>query len=185
MRADGTEDFDGPWKYNRSTALKEAEYAPKGVFVDAGCGFSADANIAREKLGYTKAYKLDLFPIKSDNPYFDRNMSKSDTRNKITFIQGDICEGQPIPDNSVGLIVCSAVLDLLNEDDRVLFYKQAYRMLKPGGQLSLYFVHLANGYGYDIFIERDKCTMPGRGVGFKLEHNYPGGFIMEKPKETN
>lgn len=182
--ANGNDIPDGPWRFNRSTALTEAQFAPKGTFVDAGCGCSADANIAAERLGYRKCYKIDLFSITSGNPYFDRGMKKSDKKNKITFIQGDICERQAIPDNSVDLIVCSAVIDLVPEKDRVLFYKEAYRMLKPGGQLSISITHLKNGYGTEIFIERDRCTQSGWGVGFVLERNYPTGFIMEKPGEA-
>lgn len=59
--------------------------------------------------------------------------------------------------------------------------KEAYRMLRPGGQLSICVVNLKNGYGYDIVTERDKLTMPGWDIGFELERNYPSGFIVQKP----
>lgn len=169
--------------YYRSTAFREAMFAPKGVFVDAGCGLSADALLA-SYAGYKKCYKIDLFALDGYNSFFDKKRKKVETKHDITFIRGDICEPQPIPDNSVDLISCNAMIDLVPEEDRVLFYKEAYRMLKPGGQLSICIVKLKNGYGTDIFIERDRCTMPGWGVGFQLERNFLSGFIMEKPIAT-
>lgn len=169
--------------YHRSVAFREARWAPKGVFVDAGCGYSADALIA-SAAGYAKGYKIDLFPLKGWNEYLERDMRQAEKERNIRFIQGDICERQNIPDNSVDLICCNAMIDLVPQEDRVLFYKEAYRMLKPGGQLSICVVRLVNGHWTDIFEERDRCTMPGWGVGFKLERNYSGGFIMEKPKAT-
>lgn len=176
-------DFRGngyPNKYNdwKSVAYSELYMSTlneeRGTFVDAGCGDSPDAIIARLD-GYKRAVGLDLFPQFS---FTARYFKQHGARFKIQ----DICERWPFKDSSVDGISCSAVLDLLTEDDRVLFYKEAFRVLKPRGKLSCYFVNLANGHGTDVVTERDKCTMPGWGVGFKLERNYPGGFVMEKPQ---
>lgn len=169
--------------YYRSSAFREAQFAPKGVFVDAGCGWSADALIA-SYAGYTKSYKLDVHPLKDRNNIGEARLRKAETEQGVKFIQHDICERWPFKDNSVDLISCNAMIDLVPEEDRQLFYKEAHRVLKPGGQLSISVVNLKNGYGTDTFIERDRCTMPGWGIGFELERNYPGGFIVTKGTES-
>ena len=89
-----------------------------GVFLDAGCGESPDADIAL-KNGFSKAYGIDLFKIKS--------------KNKSEFIQGDICQTIPLEDNSVDAIGCHWVLPLLRDEERTSFYCEANRVLKPNG----------------------------------------------------
>jgi SAM-dependent methyltransferase len=167
--------------YYRSSAFKEC-YEDRGVFLDAGCGDSADALIARYA-GFDKAYKVDLFP-----PFFDswqnlwgENFRQHEAKQWVELIQSDICEELPIAAGSVDFIGCSAMIDLIPDDDRVLWYKEAYRLLKPGGKLSVYVVLLVNGYHTDTFIEHDKCTMPGWGIGFEPYSRTGSIFVVRKP----
>jgi SAM-dependent methyltransferase len=182
---------------NMSTALRELfnldspNRMPnlKGkTFLDAGCGNSPDALIAA-LLGASQAHKVDLFPpTRSTN--FDHmkeygwggiKFEEEEKRNGVNFIKGDICKRLRLDDESIDVISCSAVLDLMSEDDRVVFHKNAYRLLKPGGYLSVYIVYLANGYGNNLNeIEKAK------GVGFtelrRYPYNQPTGFVLHKPQ---
>lgn len=162
--------------YYRSQAFGEAMFAPKGVFLDAGCGWSADALIASHA-GYTKCYKVDLFPLKGRNEFGEPKIAKAE-KGRVKFIRGDICEPLPIPDNSVDLISCNAMIDLIEPEARILFYKQTWRLLKAGGQLSIQITKLKNGYGTDLATERATCL----ALGFTLERQYTSIFIVEKPK---
>lgn len=155
---------------------------PTGVFLDAGCGNSPDALIAT-LTGYQKAYKVDLFPptYYASISYWPKlEFDAEEKRKEVEYIKGDICEFVPLEDNSVDTIVCSAVLDLVKPGDRILFYQQAYRLLKPGGLLSVYMVFLKNGYGYN-----DSAMDVPLSVGFEevrcYPRHWPDGFILRKP----
>lgn len=108
----------------------------QGVFLDAGCGESADADIALIT-GYNKSYAIDLFEPLNEFVRF-----------KANFMLGDICEKLPIKSGSVDAISCSFVVPLMCQEDRLLFYKQAYRMLKKGGYLSVAGDILSSGYNH-------------------------------------
>lgn len=176
-------DFKGDTRYPnryygyRSTAYSELYMAlldkPKVSFVDAGCGDSPDRLIAKLD-GFKSAIGIDLF-----KPWCCPQVASKIKSHRVRFLRGDICD-MPLAPNSVDAMSCNAVLDLLTDEDRLLFYSEAMRVLKPGGLLSLSIVNLSCGYGIDTLTERDKCTMRGWGVLFQLERNFPGGFILRK-----
>jgi ubiquinone/menaquinone biosynthesis C-methylase UbiE len=74
----------------------------------------------------------------------------------------------PLSDHSVDRVICSYVLDLLSEQDTLLFFAEAHRVLKPQGKLCL--VSLAHGF-----------TLPSRLVSsiwdavFRLRASLVGG----------
>lgn len=129
----GKYDSGHPNRYHgvRSTAFTELHAARgfsdknQGIFWDAGCGESADADIALVT-GYSKSYATDLFPPL--NPY---------TKFKAEFMLGDICEKTPIRKSSVDAVCSNWVTPLMCQADRVLFYKEVWRVLKPGGYFSV------------------------------------------------
>ena len=125
-------------------------YEPSGVFLDAGCGESPDADIALG-WGFDKAYGMDLYDIKSET--------------KSEFIKGDICKHIPLEDNSVDVITSHWVLSLLSKKDRTLFYKEAYRVLKPEGYLVYFGGELSSGIGRDFTVAREKNRL--KECGFK------------------
>lgn len=181
---------ENPYYGMRSTAFEELQVTycrafqpptwPKNsVLIDMGCGDSPDAVIAK-KMGVKTAYAIDLFePSKSVwGPLIDDAMQPvSHQANGIKFIKADYCEHIDLPDGCADMIVCSAALDLTDPLDRLLFYEQCYRLLKKGGGLSIYFVKLKAGHGFDLAVERERI----KAIGFKLYRNYTGGFVFHKP----
>lgn len=121
-------------------ALRSAlDYLPvsRRLFLDAGCGDSPDADLSLE-LGFKRAVKIDLYPLTPNRLYmWDR----------AKFIQGDICNlDELVKPGTVDMITCSAVLDLMPFEDRVLFYRAAAEVLAYGGVLSINYVWLAAGW---------------------------------------
>lgn len=175
--AGGEYDTGHPNRYYgvRSTAFEELNAARGyreeglGVYLDAGCGDSADADIALVT-GYSKAYGVDLFrPYNhlSDQEY-KRFSKRGWSRITYEFILGDICERLPIKSGSIDAISSSYVIPLMSRPDRLLFYKQVYRMLKPGGYFSLAAGTLTSGYNH---VENDEAV--GSSGVFKLTNEIP------------
>ncbi len=167
----------------RSTAYEEVHWKNKknGTFVDLGCGHSADTKIAILE-GFKNVYAIDLFPV---NNFWDKiSLFKKTGREEyklkhpIKFIQQDMVEKISIKPNSVDIAVCQAVVDLIEPLERTKFYKNVYKILKNNGYFSCYIVNLSVGYGTDIAEERKKCL----NCGFRLYHNYSGGFLLQKCK---
>lgn len=138
-----------------SSALKTLYTQPhllpqdRNVFLDAGCGHSPDAHLARKVLGFKEAFKVDLWPpyCYDADDFFLKRMHRVEC-GKVRFIQGDICELSSFVDpESIDAIGCNAMIDLIPIPDRRLFYEEACKVLAPGGVLSINRVPLAAGYG--------------------------------------
>lgn len=147
-----------------------------GVLLDAGCGESADADIAL-LTGYHKAYAVDLLPPL--NPF---------TKFRAIFMLGDVCERLPIRAHSVDAIVSNFVIPLMSKEDRLLFYAEAHRLLKPKGVMSIAAGPLSSGYGHDdtepgfansCFMLRKECRRL-QEAGFKIARRYADGIIVTK-----
>lgn len=152
----------------RSTAFEEAQLLVKrGVFVDAGAGLSPDTSIAR-LTGFGTVYGFDLFPGES---YRSRELG-------VRSVKADIVEKIPLPARTVDLMVCQAVLPLMNATDRLAFYQQARRVLKIGVYLSVYFCELNNEHPWNLATERARCL----DQGFGLYKNFGQGFVVQRLK---
>lgn len=118
-----------------------------GVYVDAGCGESPDADLWLE-FGGAEAYAYDLCPRIEEMDMGETDRLKPfKFKRKSIFVQQDICERWPNKNETVDAVGCHAVLDLLRPNERLYFYKEAYRVLKVGGVLTVLFQKLANGHG--------------------------------------
>lgn len=154
----------------RSTAYSHVieNYKPKKgwVLLDAGCGRSPDYRIALEEDGAKLAYRLDLYdvPIWGD----DRRV----VTNLCDISESDAVVGKGMAD----IVLCQAVLDLLDASQRDAFYKNAHKWLKKGGILSVYIVNLVLGHGFNLPDEKDAVTK----AGFRILKNYGGGFVAQK-----
>lgn len=173
-----------------STALRNAydewsgeeTYLPesRGCFLDAGCGHSSDAFFAMERWGFKEGVKVDLFPPYDDIPHFREQMEQFE-RNRTRFIQGDICKlSDFIPADSVDMIGCAAVLDLMCADDRNLFYNEAFDVLRGGGILTISYVRLSHGYGDWKWGTADRRMAVE--AGFDVLVGRTNAMILQKPE---
>src|SRR5438128_1451028 len=112
------------------TAL--AALHPGETVLDLGSGGGIDVLLSAQRVGPTgKAYGLDM----TDEmlALARENQRKAGVEN-VEFLKGEI-EDIPLPDGSVDVIISNCVINLSADKDRVL--AEAFRVLKPGGQLAV------------------------------------------------
>ena len=140
-----------------STSLRWAlSQIQSGVLIDCGCGDSADVLLA-SKAGF-QATGFDLFP------------PSDDFRGTFTFVRTDVVDLIPVEANSVDLVICQAMMDLIEPSARNDFLKEANRVMKSGAIFCCYLQWLEPGWGLDVpeEIERAKnvWTVETRAQGY-------------------
>jgi len=137
------------------------------VVLDLGSGGGFDAFLAVSEVGQTgRVIGVDMTPVMISKA---RNNAELANHENVEFRLGEI-EYLPVADSEVDVIISNCVINLSPEKHRV--FKEAFRVLKPGGRLAISDVVASVELPEDLRndLELYSGCMAGASTIEKLEH---------------
>lgn len=110
--------------------LMYADICEGDIVLDLGSGAGLDVLLAAQRVGESgRAIGIDMTPEMIEKA---RNNAEEAGAKNVEFRLGEI-ESMPVEEESVDWVISNCVINLAPDKDIV--FKEAYRVLKPGGQL--------------------------------------------------
>jgi arsenite methyltransferase len=145
------------------TAL--AGLKPGQVVLDIGSGGGMDAMLAARQVGPEgKVIGVDMTPAMLERA---RRAAQKAGLVNVEFRQGQ-AESLPVADGSVDVILSNCVINLC--EDKGLVFREAYRVLRPGGRLEISDMVTSRALPADLVA--DPAAWPGCVTGALPEQEY-------------
>ena len=159
-----------------------ANMRPGEVVLDIGSGGGMDAFLAAGRVGPTgRVIGVDMTPAMLQRAR--ASAAKAGIRN-VEFHFGK-AEALPVPDASVDVIISNCVINLC--EDKGLVFRQAFRVLKPGGRLEV--SDMVSGGGLPLEARQNAGEWAGCISGALPESEYldliaQAGFSQVKARRS-